>query len=141
MRIYAGFIHFRVVPGNSSEGPRASPGGSRESPVGRQSVPGGSPGRPRGIPGGPWEVPRARGIPKGILFGDRGPFCGIPGGSQGVLGASPGGLCEVPGKSRGFLRDPWGIPGRSQGPRWGPFRSLRCDFLFRPQNMQQRNKS
>ena len=141
MSIYDGFLDFREVPGKASEIPRASLGGSRGSPGNRQSVPGGSPGSPRGIPGGPWEVPRAWGIPKGILFGDRGPFCGIPGWSQGVLGASLGGLCEVPGKSRGFLRDPWGIPGRSQGPRWGSLRSLRRDFVFRPQNMQQRHKS
>ena len=40
------------------------------------------PGNLRGVPGGPWgsprEMPEARGIPKGLLFGDggsvRGPF-------------------------------------------------------------------
>ena len=119
------------MPGKASESPRASPVGSQGSLGGHQSVPGGSLGVSRESPGGPWEVPRALGIPKGIPFGDRGPFCrslegpeGYPGHLWGVSAGSPGSHVASSGIPMGSLGGPKAC--------WGPFRSLRRDFCSGP---------
>ena len=58
---------------------------------------------------------------------------GSPGHLRGVLAVSSGN----PLASSGIPRDSLGGPRA----RWGPFQSLRWDLVFRPQNIQERNKS
>ena len=141
MILYDGIVYFRRVGWEGFGGSPGVPRGLPGLPGRSLERPWLSPGFSRGTSSGPWEGPRPRVIPKGIHFSDGGPFFGIHGGSQGVPRASPGGLCEVPRESHGFLWDPWGIFVTSLGPRWGRCRSLRWDLVFRPQTMQQRNKS